>query len=110
MLVGAAKRQIILLMRRVKKVILFVLHAQAQSSARNDANAKAMPKICGRPMMNELEVSELRFLVRSSATIGDDMLGRGMRENMRVIRKRDTRLRSIDAMGDRWIREQKNVE
>ena len=57
-------------------------------------------------MMNELDVSELRFLVRSSATNGDDVVGRGMRENMRAIRKRDMRLWSIDAMGDRWMREQ----
>lgn len=60
----------ILLMRRVKKAILFVLHAQVQSNARNDAarrlNVGPRWKIEGDPSLpnakattNELEVRDL---------------------------------------------------
>lgn len=38
--------------------------------------------------------------------IGNDVVGRGIKENMRMIKKRDVRLRRTDAMGDRWVREQ----
>jgi len=59
-----------------------------------------MPKICGPSMMmmDELEVRELGPLVRSSTMIGNDVVGRGIKENMKAIKKRGVRLRKTDAI------------
>jgi hypothetical protein len=108
-------------MRRVKKAILFVIHAQVQSIARNDAarrlNVGPQGKIEGDPslpnekaMTNELVVRDFSLVVRSSAAIGKDVVGVGMRKNMGAIRKRVMRLRILDVMRDRWMREQQMSE